>query len=290
MLTNFVISQVRYRNGSKDVTPRQFCRIYKTLLVQQIMDPSRGKNTNCRDDGGIYWDIFNQVDFTKISPLNVQEESDEYTTEAQEKSDQELTEHVQEQDTEEYILSHNHGDVKYASYLSRRLIHNAEMCIICVKAFSIDKEEREEQHSILDLTEDPGSTYSFIACTRRVQILVHKATKNFMRVLQTDFSKIDLGARLARAIRSTIDFDYLKTSCGIHGQENKNFMVKVMIRSLQRFVLKLENKKLVAPLEKSRALAKIASLATSSQKVPRLFSGALIFGKKRVTAARPLLM
>lgn len=42
--------------------------------------------------------------------------------------------------------------------------------------------------------------------------------------------------------------------------------------------------------QKSRALGKIASLATSSKKVPRLFSAALIFGKKRVTAARPLLM
>jgi hypothetical protein len=67
-------------------------------------------------------------------------------------------------------------------------------------------------------------------------------------------------------------------------------MVKVMIRSLQRFVLKQENRKLTAPLEKSKGLAKIASLATSSKKVPRLFSTVVLFGKKTTSAARPLLL
>jgi len=67
-------------------------------------------------------------------------------------------------------------------------------------------------------------------------------------------------------------------------------MVKVMIRSLQRFLLKQENRKLTAPLEKSRGLAKIASLATSSQKIGRLFSTVVIFSKKPVKVARPLSM
>jgi hypothetical protein len=249
------------------------------------MDPSRGKNTNCREDGGKYWDIFNKVDMSKIYSSNRQQED------AQDAEDKSLETHqLQQQDTEEYVLSHNHGDVKYGSYLSRRLIENADMCIICDTAFSLQKADREEQHSILDLTEDPSSKYSFVACTGRVQIIVHKATKNFIRVLKADFAKADLGALLAKAIRSTIDFEYLKDSCAIHGTMNSDFMVKVMIRSLERFVLKQENRKLTAPLEKSKGLVKIASLATSSIKVPRLFSTVVLFGKKTTSASRPLLL
>jgi hypothetical protein len=251
------------------------------------MDPSRGKNSNCRDDGGIYWDIFNQVDFSKISPVDVQLESD-----PKEAPDQALpkSQHVHQETHEEYVLADNHGDVKYGSYMSRRLIQNVDLCVICVGAFSLQKEERGEQHSILTLTEDPASDYSFVACTPRVQRIVHRATQNFIQVLQNNFAKLDLGARLAKAIRSTRDFEFLETSCGIHSKVNPNFMVKVMIRSLQRFLLKQENRKLTAPLEKSRGLAKIASLATSSQKIGRLFSTVVIFSKKPVKVARPLSM
>ena len=69
----------------------------------------------------------------------------------------------------------------------------------------LQKEEIGEQHNILTLMEDPtiAYRYPFVACTPRVQLIVHRATQNFIRVLQDKFAALDLGAQLARAMRST---------------------------------------------------------------------------------------
>ncbi|XP_059474485.1 uncharacterized protein LOC132196089 [Neocloeon triangulifer] len=273
-------SQVRYRNGHPDVTPREFCRVYKFLMVQHVMDPTRGKNSNCLEDGAVFWDLFNQVDFTKIAAQKSQ-------SAVNDRDKQEGETSKDPEDTEEYVLSDNHGDVKYASYLARRLTQNNGMCDFCLTAFAVDPGSREEQHSILSLTEDKSSNYSFVACSSRLQLFVHRASKSFIQILQISYAEKDIGALLAEAIKCSEDFDFLESSCALHGEVNKTFMVKVMLRSLMRFVLKQQNHQLKAVLRASRGKVKIATLATSA-KVPKLFSDEVIFSK-RVSVARPLI-
>jgi hypothetical protein len=50
---------------------------------------------------------------------------------------------------DDYNPSANPGDVKYASYLARRLIQQSHSCDLCTNTFSVSKEDRGIQHSIL---------------------------------------------------------------------------------------------------------------------------------------------
>jgi len=272
-------SQVRYKNGNPDVTPRGFRNVYKFLLVHHIMDPSRGKNSNCLHDEARFLDIFKGQDFDKMQNLLPDPPKNATAPEPNSQSDElppsrdeevEIVLGDSDEGIEDYDPRKNPGDVKYSSYLARRLIQKSGKCGLCTAYFSVQKSEREKQHEILSLTENPHNSYSLIASKGQFQIFVTKASANFVRTLQDNFANRHLGILLAKSISSTQGFHILDC-CPIHSEINKSFFVKIMTSSLMRLLLRIQNNSLKAFIQESRQKKKVASLADSSKTIPKLF-------------------
>jgi hypothetical protein len=280
--------------------------------MMHIMDPTRGKNSNCEFDEARFLDVFGHlakkakdVAPDQVAPAdssldeptepepNMQSDDDCTTEEAQTQDDDDSWEDVDwdkevdnemaevDQDDEfnvelgdeleDYNPSANPGDVKYASYLARRLIQTAHNCDICTDTFSVSKEDRGTQHSILDLTVNKKAEYSYIACTGSIQEVVHRATVAFVAEVRKSFHEKTLGELLAKAITSVRGFNELFSHCPLHDDANRAFFVKVFTSSLIRLLLRHQNQGLKAYMKASRRKTKVAGLAGSSKTCPSLF-------------------
>lgn len=204
-------SQVRYRNGHPDVTCKKFRIIFKFLLNHHLMDPSRGKHTNCSVDGGKFLFLIQNKLYEKVFPPDeLDEEPDKYTGNKAKKS-KDLTENfdveensVMPQAFEEYVPEENSGDTKFSSYMARRLVLESQKCGTCAKIYST--EEKERRHRVLEYTENKQSSYRFYTSSEMMQILVHNSVVAFDQTLRDEVRDKHLGNLIAQAISSVLDF------------------------------------------------------------------------------------
>lgn len=216
------------------------------------MDPTRGKNSNCKFDEARFLDVFGHLakKAKDVAPDEAADpepmQSDESTAEApQTENDDdwedvswdkeaEVAEVIQDDECElelgdeleDYNPSAHPGDVKYASYLARRLIQHSHSCDLCTNIFSVSKDDRGGQHSILDLTENKKADYSYVACTGSIQEVVHRATIDFVATVRSSFHKETLGENLAKAITSVRGFNDLFSHCVLHDRCKQGFFCK----------------------------------------------------------------
>jgi hypothetical protein len=235
------------------------------------MDPSRGKNTNCLNDEARFLDIFKSDEWRKLKKL-LPCDAPVPTPAVEEQPCSELVPIDQLQGLENYDPKENPGDVKYSSYLSRRIILSTSKCEMCTEAFSVEKENREEQHDILALIENPASEYALFSSRVELQHLVHKAVVNFVATLRKYYAHRSLGQKLTETISLTHGFHIL-SKCSLHSDQNMKIFVKIMKSSLLRLLLRDENSWLKKRLKESTGKAKVGSLAASSKQPIKLFYG-----------------
>jgi Transposase protein len=269
-------SQVRYRNGHSQVSCKQFRIIFKFLLHQHIMDPSRGKNTNCTIDSGKFLFLMQDAVHHKLLPASknlcapAEEDVDSAEPDlsdvlpALDISDEVPVEVAQE----DYVPEDHPGDVKFSSYLARRLCLFSSQCIMCKKLYTSD--DKQSQHSILDNTESKESRYKFIASTREMQIFVHNAVAVFDQTLRAQYGDKNLGRLIAEAVRNCKGFDLL-TACSVHQSTIPAFFLQTFIRAMMRYRMKLQKDGLSAYIVAARERFKTSSLASSYANKSKLF-------------------
>lgn len=282
-IENF-FSQVRYRNGHSDVTPQEFRIIFKFLLHQHIMDPSRGKNTNCAVDGGKFLFLMQNSVHKKLIPASkdVSGENEEdiaaddvpdlsadvpvLEVPGVEEPDQVVVPETTEQ---EYKPEAHPGDVKFSSYLARRIVLHAMECSACQALYT--SKEMQPQHSILENIANKDSCYKFVASSAKMQLFVHNAVIAFDSTLKKSFGERNLGHLIAEAIKNCSGFDLLK-GCPAHRATVPLFFLKTFVRAMMRYRMKLQKAGLSAYIIAARERKKKASLAASGAKQQKLFS------------------
>jgi hypothetical protein len=237
------------------------------------MDPTRRRGSNTLMDESVYLKIFDEDEaYSNLRDL-LPEDAPELTEEQifSETEDIEGLTAKEEVETFEYDPVDNPGDVKYSSYLARRLIIHTEKCDVCVNSFSVDKNGRGEQHRILGKIENKDNAYELVASQLSLQNFTHRASSRFKTVLRENYTSKKLGSSLALAISKTEGFHPVFDACPLHSETNKKFFIKKMVSSLMRLELRQQNHILQDFLKKSRGKAKVASLATSGKDLPKLF-------------------